>query len=109
MLHDPRTQPIVEHDLAVDDPVVEMYVRGLRSERAGNLGQRKVVRGREADRAGRDQRAHDRLCASAPIVRVGAVEDFVEQEQDRDRAAGFLDDRTNPENLRIEPRISVLQ
>ena len=56
-----------------------------------------------------DQRADDGLRADAAIVRVGAVEDLVEQEQHRPRAARRLDDGADAENLRVEARVARLQ
>ena len=62
------------------------------AELADELGQREVVRRDQADRAGLDQRAHDRLGADPAIVGVGAVQDLVEQEQHAAGPARELDD-----------------
>ena len=49
----------------------------------GDIRQRQVVGGDQADGAALHQPAHQRLRADAPVVRVGAVQEFVDQEQHR--------------------------
>ena len=49
------------------------------------LGQRQVVRRDQPDRAALEQPADDAFGADEPVVRVRAVEQLVEQEQQRRR------------------------
>ena len=88
VVHDAVAQPVVEVAAAPSlEVVLEVDVRGARAPRGvGDPVEREVVGGDEADGAAREQAAHDRLGADAPVVRVGAVQDLVEQEQERRRA-----------------------
>ncbi len=78
-------------------------------EVVGDLGQGQVVRGDQADRAAVDQAADDRLGADAAIVRVGAVEQLVEQEQERQRPAREVDQLAHAGDLGVEPRSAGLK
>ena len=73
------------------------------------LGQRQVVRRHQPDRAGLDERPHDRFGADPAIVRIGAVQNLVEQEQQRNRTARGLDDGADAQNLGVEARVPGLQ
>ena len=45
--------------------------------------------------------------ADPPIVRIGAVQDLVEQEQQRHRPARRVDDGADAQNLGVEPRVPL--
>jgi hypothetical protein len=67
------------------------------------------VRRREADGAALEQPAQDALRADAPVVRVGAAEQLVDQKQRRDGPAREVDDLPQPGDLRVEARAPLLQ
>ena len=48
------------------------------------VGQRQIVRGREADRASLDEGSEDALRADAPIVGIRALQHLVDEEEERD-------------------------
>ena len=91
VLDDARAHPVVEEHLAVDQAVGEMDVGDPRIRAAGELGQGEVVGRDHADGAPVDQALHDRLGADAAVVRIGAVEQLVEQEEERQRPAREVD------------------
>ena len=91
-LDDSRPHLVVEYHRAGFDAIFEMHVRGGGAERRRQLGQREVVGGDQTDGAAADQRPYNRFGSNPPVVRVGAVEDLVEQKQDRRLAAGQIDD-----------------
>ena len=93
---------------AVLEPVLEVHVGGGR-EPGDQVGQRQIVRRHEADRALPDEGADDRLRADPAIVGIGAVQDLVEQKQQRHRPAREIDDRPDAENLGVEARMPRLQ
>ena len=109
MLDDAGPHPVVEHHAAVLEAILEVHVHRGRPEPRRQFRQRQIVRGHEPDGAGLDEGAHDRFRADAPVVRIGAVQDFVEQEQQRRRSARRLDDRADAQNLAVEPRLSRLE
>ena len=63
----------------------------------------------EADHSQLDQRAHDAFGADPAIVRVRAVKNLVEQKQQRHRAARRLRDRSQAEDLGVEPRLAFCE
>ncbi len=100
---------IIEQHLAVLEPVFEVDVHDLGRELVGDLGQGQVVGGHEADRAQVDQAADDPFGADASIVRVGAVEELVKQEEQRQRSAGTIDHLAHPGDLGVKPRAAGLE
>ena len=72
---------VVEGHKAVDHLVFEMDVDGRQRFIVDDLRDGEVVRRGEADGAGGGQCPKNCLRADAAVVRVGAVEDFVEQEE----------------------------
>ena len=67
------------------------------------------MRSDEADRARADKRPDNGFRADAPIVRIRAVQDLVEQEQHRDRPARQFHDRADAKDLGVEPRLPCLE
>ena len=85
---DPGPHPVVEGEPAgVVEVVGEVDVLGPRGQPAGDLGQGQVVGREQADGPPVDQAPDDRLGPLEPVVRVGPVEDLVDQEQERRRPA----------------------
>jgi len=82
--HRPGLHQVVEPHLGAVEPVLEVHVGGARGERVGHGSDGQIVRGDEADGAAIQQAAQHAGCACEPIVRVGPVEELVEQEQQRD-------------------------
>ena len=80
-----------------------MDVRRAPIEGRDQLGQREVVSRDQTDRARIDERPHDRFSADAAVVGVGAVQDLIEQKQQRPALARQPDDGADPEDLRVEP------
>ena len=83
---DAGAHAVVEHHCAVFEVVFEVDVGGAGREVVGDLREGEVVRRGQADGAAADQAADDGVGADAAVVRVGAAEDFVEEEEER-RAA----------------------
>jgi len=108
-LDDSFSHPVIKDHLPVDDPILEMHVGRPPTECRGQFGQRQVVRRDQANRAGLDERANDGFSADAPIVRVGPVQDLVEQKQQRHRSARGFDDAPDAKDLRVEARLSGQQ
>ena len=104
---DAGAHEVVEPDLAVFDLVFEVDVGGAIAEYVGDLGQRQVVGGDQADRAALDQAAHDGFGADAAVVGIGAVQELVDQEQDGQRAGGQVDDLAQPRDLGVESRLAA--
>ena len=109
VLDDARAHAIVESHLAILEPVFEVDVHDRGRQLVGDLGQGQVMRGHQADRAQVDQAADDPFGAHAAIVRVGAVEELVEQEQERQRPARQVDHLPHPGDLGVKPRAARLQ
>ncbi len=79
----PLAQRVVERQFVAFHVVDEVHVGARRPDVGGDLGQRQVVRGDHPDGSGLEQRPDHRGGARAAVAGVGAVEDLVEQEQDR--------------------------
>ncbi len=75
----------------------------------GDLGQGQVVSGHETDRTLGDQALDDRAGADAPIVRIGAVKELIEQEEERTRVPRQLDELANAGDLGVKAGFSILQ
>src|SRR5262245_50814433 len=74
-----------------------------------NLSEREIMRRHETDGASFDQSFHDSFSSNRAIMRVGAVEDFVEEKQKRNIAFCQVHGLTNALNLCIEARCSRLE
>src|SRR5881396_3858383 len=109
LAYDAGMQAVVEGDPAVLEVVLEVDVGRARGEDGGDLGEREVVRGRETDGAQIDQVAEHGLGTDAPVVRVGAAEQLVEQEEQGRRSLRQVRELPQPRDLGVEPRASVLQ
>ena len=68
----------------------------------GQLGERQVMGRGDADGAELDQRAQQPLGADAPIVGIGALQQLVDQKQQRLAALGERYDLAQPGQLRGE-------
>ena len=88
--------------------VVEVHVARGRRQPVGDLGQRQVVGGHEAEGGQLEQRAEQAARAVAAVVRVRAVEELVEQEQ-RGAGARGGDDPAQPQHLGVEAGAARLQ
>ena len=78
------------------------------AEIAGDRGESEVVGGNEADGAPIQQSAQDAGGTRQSIVRVGAVKQLVEQEQDRPRG-GSIGDVADARDLGEKSRSTLLQ
>ncbi len=87
MLDDSRSHPVVESHLTVFEVILEMDVGGRGRQVVDDPGQREVVGCDQADRAASNQATNDGLGTDAPIVRIGPVEEFIQQEEQRSRPA----------------------
>ena len=95
---------------AVLDVVLEVDVARARSPSSSAIvGEREVVRRDEADGAARDEAAHDGFGADAAVVGVGAVQDLVEQEEERAARRRSVDELPQPRDLRVEARRALGQ
>jgi hypothetical protein len=68
----------------------------------------KVVSRHHPDRSARDHRPRDAFGGDAAILGVGATQQFIEQEQDRQRRVQQIADRADAQRLRIEARSMLL-
>ena len=109
VLHHSRAHAVIEDEAAIFKPVFEMDVRRGDAEPARQLGQRKVVGGDESDGAEPHEGGDDRIGADPAVVRVGACQDLVKQEERRHLSARQIDDGAYPDDLRIEARLPGLQ
>jgi len=94
VLHHTFADPVVEDHLAILDAVFEVDVASAR-----NPGERQVVSGHQADGTARQQSPNDSLAADQPVMRIGPVEQFVEQKQSGTRQ---VKDVANARNLGIK-------
>src|SRR6266496_194569 len=78
---------VVELYLAVIEPVLEMDVESARREMIGHGCQGQIVRRDQSDGAVIEKAAKHTRGADEPIMRVGAVEQLIEQKQQRPPAA----------------------
>ena len=109
VLDDAGTHEVVEAHFAVLEMVGEMDVHGDRTKGGDDLGEGEVMRGDQADRAAVEQASKNRLGSGAAVVRVGAVEELVEEKKERQRTAGQVDELSNTGDLCIEPRLAGLK
>src|SRR5580692_6192955 len=65
--------------------------------------------GHEASGAALEQTADDRLGSDASVMRVGAVQDLVEQKEHGRRAAGPIDDLLEAKQLGVEAGSALLE
>ncbi len=79
------------------------------AQSVGDVGQRQIVRGDQSQGAMIDESLHDAGGADPAVVRVGAAQQFIQQEQHRTRAAGEGDDFAQARDLGIEAGTAVLQ
>src|SRR5205823_1772098 len=80
-----RGEAVMEVQFAAVEVVGEVDVLGARGEPVGDLRQGQVVRRHHPQRRPQQQGAENGLRADAAVVRVGAVQDLVQQEQHRQR------------------------
>ena len=80
VLDDAGAHPVVEHHPPVFEPILEVHVDGDAAKHRRQFGQREVVGAHQANGAQLHQRPHDPFRANPPIVRIGAVQDLVQQE-----------------------------
>jgi len=109
VLNDAGAHPVVEPHGAVHKLVLEMHVRRARREALGDLGECEVVGRDQPDGPAVDQALHHRPGANDAVVRVGAVEDLVEQEQERPRPFREANELSDPRDLGVEPRPTRLE
>ena len=102
LLDDAGSHAVVELHAPLDDLVLEVHVAGDRREGVGDTREGEVVGGDQAERPACQKPANHGLGADAAIVRVGAVEDLVEQEQDGKRALREAHDLAQPRDLGVE-------
>ena len=86
-----------------------MHVLRARRQRVRDLGEGEVVRGHEPDGAMPDEPAEHRLSAGSPVARIGAIEHFVEEEQQRRTSRREVDDCAQPCDLGVEAGGARLQ
>ena len=75
----------------------------------GDMGQRQIVRGDQPEGAAIDESLDDGGGADLPVVRVGAAQQFIQQEQNRAGTAGERDNFAQTGDLGIEAGTAVLQ
>ena len=97
----------IELELAVHQFVLEMHVHDAPGVKSGNIGQGQIVRADQADRAALDQGANESLRADAPIRRIGTLQQFVQQKQQRQRAG--LEQLAQSGDLGIKARAALMQ
>jgi hypothetical protein len=76
---------------------------------SGDVRQGQIVGGDQTDRAALHQPAHQRAGADPPVVRVRSGEEFVDQEQHRQRARGEGQNLPDAQDFGIESRDAALQ
>src|SRR5690606_3195426 len=81
---------VVEGHPPVDDFLLEVHVAEAPAVLRHDLGEAEVVSRDETDRASIQERAQQTFGADAPILRVRALQQLVEQEEQRRAAAAEL-------------------
>src|SRR5262245_55408748 len=104
----PRLQEVIESQLALREPVVEMNVDGTRRKFVDYSGHRQIVRGHQADRALPDEATKHAGGTNQAVVRVGTVKKLVEQEQQMWCAASGVGQSPDARDLGVEARPPLL-
>src|SRR5712692_126506 len=79
-LHYTGTQLVVEMHLPVLDAIFKMHIQGLLTKHSCDFRERQVVRGDEPDGSPCDQRANQSFGADPAVMRIGALQELVDQE-----------------------------
>ena len=108
-LHHARLQPVIEVQFTVLERVGEMHVdaRPGRSSAIWASARSCVVI--NPSRAAIDESLHDGGGADLPVMRIGAAQQFIQQEQNRAGAAGERDNFAQAGDLGIEAGTAVLR
>src|SRR5262245_41328569 len=106
--NDAGMEAVIEDHAAIFKMVLEMKISGARRKGFSEFGESQIVCGNQADRLPVDQAADDRLGADSAIVRIRAVQDFVQKKEHR-HLFRKLHDVVQTLNLSIETRGSLLQ
>jgi hypothetical protein len=99
-----RLHQVVEPHFGAVEPVLEVHVRGARRQRLGHGGHGEIVRRDQADSATIEQAPQHTFGACQAIVRVGAMEELVEQEEQRNGSGRDVRQLTDPGDLGVEAR-----
>src|SRR5262245_22444441 len=99
--HDPWTHPIVKHQLTVLQVIFEVHIGRSRSQSLSNMCQGQIMRRDKSESTVIDQTADDRLGSNAAIMRVGALENFIEQKKQRQWSASKIREKPQTRNLGV--------
>src|ERR1700733_8922142 len=89
---------------------LKMHVAQLTIQRATNHGQRQIMRTHESDSPAIQESINEALCSNAAIIRICALQQFVQQEEQRwATVACKVEERTESGDLCIKARASLLQ
>ena len=109
MLDDARAHPVVEVHDPVLELVLEVDVLGVRGEPIDDGGQGEVMGGDQADGPAVEETADHRLGPDAAVVRVRAVEQFIEEEEERNGTPRQVDELSHPGDLGEESGAARLE
>src|SRR5262245_3329489 len=101
-------ETVIENHAAVFEVILEMKIGGTCREGFSEFGKSQIVCRNQADRTAVDKSANDGLSAHGAIVRIRAVQDFVQQKQHRHLFCK-LHDVVQTLNLSVEARRSLLE
>src|SRR2546430_1340832 len=100
---------VVEDHLSVDNLVLEVNVGGPQRRIVYDLREGQIVRRDETDGPTLHQRPNDGFRANAAVMGVGAVQDLVQEKEDRTWPRCPLHDLPQAHDLRVEPRLPFLE
>src|SRR5215470_2959452 len=93
---------VIEDYPAIFQVILEMRVCGAPVQSLDDSRQRQIVCGDDADCAALDQAFDNSFGADKAIVRIGAAQNLVEQEEQRQIALGQFDDLPQPRDLGVK-------
>lgn len=107
--YDARAQAVVEGHTAILKLVFEMHIGRMGCEVVSDVGQRKIMSGDKPNRGAVDKPGDYRLGSQAAVVRVSALKEFVQEEQQGERPGGEAHELANAADFGIEAGMTGLE
>jgi hypothetical protein len=108
-LYNAGSQHVIEDHLSVFEPIFKVRIGRSRSKRIRDFCKSEIVCGDESDGSLLYQSTDDRLGSDRPVMRIGSVKNFVQQQQHRERLLRKFHDVSQSLYFRIETRGAAKQ
>src|SRR5438093_2473974 len=109
LLHDAGAEPVVEDQIPGFEMILEMHIRGSGIEGVGDMRERQIMCRDQPYGAPIYKTPHNRFRADSAIVGVRAVQQFVDEEEQRQLSFGQIHEFSQAHDLRIKTRTAALQ